>query len=303
MRPVPQITLGGAYRYRYDASLLGSDAANAAGDCEAPYTVELRGVESLLRKQLATVHDDPFVDWIYEDGQVRFLPGRAPDAPAPPKVLTVYVKVRCRKCDKCLWHKRRLWTARAITEVRSACRTWFGTLTVGPDRRFWAKAKASQTVARRRAEDWDMLSASERTKAIARELSPEVTRWLKRVRKESGAPLRYLLVIEPHKDDFPHFHLLLHELGQPIPKRLLERQWNWGFSSWKLLDQFNVTGVRYACKYLTKSVQTRIRASRKYGQADVGQITERLESVTRACEEEKRLSERTTLSVTRKAKF
>lgn len=285
-RQTPQVTYGGASRIAYDAKSIGSDAAAYHGDCEAPRTIELRGVESLLRKQLKAFKEDPFCD--YADGY-GWLPGREL-RPELPKTLTVYVKVRCRKCSKCLWQKRRLWTAKSIAEVRQARRTWFVTLTVGPDRRFWAKAKASKTVETRRCERWDMLTPDERTRAIAGELAPEVTRWLKRVRKNSAALLRYLLVVEPHKDGFPHFHLLVHERERPVTKRQLQEAWKWGHSNAKLLDDGSVTQVRYCCKYLTKSMQTRVRASRRYGQLDIELVTETLKAATRAKRGETRLS-------------
>lgn len=235
------------------------------GDCKAPRDVALRGVEALLLKQLAAIREDPFVD--YADGY-GWLPGREP-RPEAPRTRTVYLRVRCRKCPACLKHKRRLWTARGIAEVRTSMRTWFGTLTVSPERRFQAKLLADKRSTTRRGEALSELSSVERTRAIAAELNPEVTRWLKRVRKQSGAKLRYLLVCEPHKDGFPHFHLLLHERGQPVSKRLLESQWTYGFSNWRLVPAGEVAQVGYVCKYITKSAQTRIRASRHYGQQDV----------------------------------
>lgn len=193
---------------------------------------------------------------------------------SPPRVRTVYVRVRCRKCPECLRHKRRLWTARAISEVRLSKRTWFGTLTVAPEYRFWAKAKAEKRTEQFRAERWSDLLPSERTKAIAGQLQPEVTKWLKRLRKNTKARLRYLLVVEPHKDEYPHFHLLLHEQDQPVSKRALEASWNLGFSSWRLVPEGEVRQVGYVCKYLTKDAQTRLRASRQYGRPDSGRITE-----------------------------
>lgn len=267
----PQVPLATAKYHAFNAWAEGQDASPLHGDCLSPIDRELRGVQSLLQKQLEAVND-PFVD--YADGY-GWLPGREP-RPEPPATHTVVVRVRCRKCENCLAHKRRLWTARGIQEVRQSARTWFGTLTVAPEYRFWAKASAEKRCELRRAERWSMLTPTERTKLIAGQLSPEVTRWLKRVRKESKARLRYLLVVEPHDDGFPHFHLLLHELGQPVPKRLLERQWTMGLSHWRLLDQADVRGVGYVCKYLTKSAQTRVRASKAYGKPDMGLISERI---------------------------
>lgn len=301
-RLTPQVTYGAAAHIQYTARLTGSDAAHLHGDCEEPRTIEMRGVEMLLAKQLKAMAD-PFVDWVgRSEGEThpRFLPGREP-WPEQPKVLTVYAKVRCRKCARCLWHKRRQWTAKAIAEVRQSRRTWFGTLTVGPERRFWAKALAESTAIRRGHKGFGHMTPTERTKAIAAVLGPEVTRWLKRVRKSSSAELRYLLVVEPHKDGFPHFHILLHERGGAVSKRQLEKAWTYGFSKWNLVPPGEVTQTRYACKYLTKDAQTRIRASRRYGQLDQELVTERMKAATRACEETTRLSSKTPTQKRRKA--
>ena len=269
-QPVPQIPLQLARSYRYQAMLAGDTAANLAGKCLRPIDRPLRGVEVLLPKQLATIKDDPFVDWYEDGGKVVWLPGRAPFEPEKPKVMTAWVRVACRKCEECLKHKRRLWTARAIAETRNALRTWFGTLTVSPERRFQAMMLAERKALNRRCERLDDLTSIERTKAIAAELAPEVTRWLKRVRFVSKAPLRYLLVVEAHADGFPHFHLLLHETSlAQVSKRTLEDQWTYGFSSWRLVPVGDMRQVTYVCKYLTKSAQTRVRASRHYGQLNV----------------------------------
>lgn len=274
--PRHQSTIAAAARARFDASAIGSDAAPYHGDCEQPLGVELRGVGPLLPKQLDTINKDPFVDWYDTSTGVRFRPGREPDAAKPPRVMTGYALIRCRKCAKCLRYKQRVWTAKAISEVRMASRTWFGTLTVGPDRRLWAASVAAKLVKERRCEEWNDLTMLERTRILAGALSPEITRWFKRVRKESGVPLRYLLVTEPHKDGFPHFHMLLHELGQPVGKRLLERQWKYGFSQWRLIESGNVAAVGYVCKYLTKSAQTRVRASKAYGTLRSEVMTEKI---------------------------
>lgn len=266
-QPVPQIPISTARSYRYQAMLAGDSAANLAGKCLRPIDRPLRGVETLLPKQLKAVNADPFVDWFETDeGTIQWVPGREPWTEAP-QVQTAWIRVSCRKCEECLKHKRRLWTARAIAETRNALRTWFGTLTVSPERRFQATLLAERKALRRRCESLDALTATERTKLIAAELNPEVTRWLKRVRKQSGAALRYLLVVEAHADGFPHFHLVLHETSlAQVSKRTLEGQWTYGFSSWRLVPVGEMRQVTYVCKYLTKSAQTRVRASRQYGQ-------------------------------------
>lgn len=81
--------------------------------------------------------------------------------------------------------------------------------------------------------------------------------------KKSGGRLRFLLVYEAHKDGFPHLHALIHEQGEVVTKRELQKQWPYGFTTVKVCD---VATSHYVTKYLTKSVRARVRASQRYGQ-------------------------------------
>lgn len=262
-KPIPQIPYATATDYAWTAHLTGSDAAEFHGDCTAPVDIALRGVGSVALKRLTQWRDDPSVDYADGYGVVGEF--------NHPKTRSVYLRVRCRKCERCLAYKKRLWTARGIAEVRMSMRTWFGTLTVAPERRLWAQMVADKKCNLARREPLSKLTTVERTRAIAKELSPEVTRWLKRVRKASRSEgLRYLLVTEAHKDGFPHFHVLLHERGQPVGKRLLEEQWRYGFSQFRQIPTGEIDPVRYVCKYIAKSPLTRVRASRHYGQLQIG---------------------------------
>jgi len=99
---------------------------------------------------------------------------------------------------------------------------------------------------------------------------PTIMKWytdyMKRVRKQSGAPLRYLLAVEEHKDGFPHLHALVHEWGTEVGKRALQGTWLYGHSHVKLAD---LAAAKYVCKYVTKSPVARLRASLHYGRPDV----------------------------------
>ena len=181
---------------------------------------------------------------------------------------------RCRKCENCLRHRARLWTARAIDEVKSSQRSWFGTLTLNPDEAFRHTVKADLRASRRVSIPLSQLSPEERTVAIAREVTPELTRWLKRVRKNSGALIRYLLVCEPHKSGVPHWHYLIHEHQGRVSKRCLEQAWKLGFSHVRLVD--GEKPAAYVCKYLAKSLLTRVRNSKFYGAEGPRLCTERL---------------------------
>ena len=173
------------------------------------------------------------------------LPSFIDDGQSP---LPVEIPARCRKCEACLRHRRRLWTARAVDEIEASERTWFGTLTVAPAMRFQLDCEVEHHRLAASGDVLGQLSHSEQYRYRADYLGQEVTRYFKRLRKQT-AGLRYLLVFESHKDGFPHCHLLLHEAAQPIRKAMLESQWRFGFSHWRLVDREPKAAV-YACKYL-----------------------------------------------------
>lgn len=201
------------------------------------------------------------------------------------------IQSRCRKCDNCRKHRRRLWTARAIDECRMSSRTWFATLTVAPERRFIATVDASLRASRAGHGEWANLDSATKFTYIVKVLGEEITRYWKRLRKSCGGPLRYLLVVEKHEDGFPHFHMVIHEAALRVTKRKLESAWRYGFSQFSLVD--GDKAAAYACKYLSKDALTRVRASRHYGrpQSLIRASTELVskaqrvlhESIPRAC--------------------
>ena len=191
------------------------------------------------------------------------------------KAVAQRLMVRCRKCDPCLEHRRNLWTARAIDETRAANRTWFGTLTLAPDRATWARYAAQKRIRQRISEESDENLHKETVNQVA----PELTRFLKRCRKNSDARLRYFLVSERHKSGVPHWHILLHEYAGRITKAQLEAAWRYGFSQWRLVDGNHPFVPRYVAKYLAKAALTRVRASRTYGSALGASLTERIEDL------------------------
>lgn len=176
---------------------------------------------------------------------------------------TLEILTKCRRCAPCLKARSLEWTYRAKRELRAAARTWFGTMTLSPGEHFlasarWEYAKAGRT--------WAELSPDEQFQAEHEVICKEITRWLKRVRKESGAPLRYLLVAEAHKSGLPHYHILVHEVSplHTVGERVLRRQWKLGHSKFKLVEGTATAG--YVAKYLAKAALARVRASVRYGQ-------------------------------------
>lgn len=228
-------------------------ADRGAGDCLRPIEIAYRGLP------------DP------ERVKLRLEPNS--------RAIARY-DARCRKCEPCLTHRRRLWTARAIAECAVASRTWFGTLTFAPVERVKHLYRAQLRRSRQTGAPWAKADEAEQFRLIVDEAGSEVTRYLKRLRKDVGR-FRYLLVSEAHKDGFPHFHLLVHELATDVKKRQLDENWHQGFAKWRLVPLGDPVGARYVCKYLNKSALTRVRASQRYGQLDyVGKLfAEHLEGV------------------------
>lgn len=157
-----------------------------AGDCTAPVYMYMAGLP------------DPTLDKL--------------GVPQLGRVST-HLYARCRKCEMCLRYRGRVWMARAIAETAAARRTWFGTLTLHPDRATQARYAADRALQDAISDRGDPLN---HFKAQCAFINPEITRWLKRVRKNSGASVRYMLVAERHKSGVPHWHALIHEYAGAV---------------------------------------------------------------------------------------
>lgn len=179
------------------------------------------------------------------------------------------IEVRCRRCENCLRLRQRHWTARVHAELAAhdiiGARTWFGTITLRPEDHFRALVTA-RLESSAGGFDLDRCSDEEIFAARHRIISRWLTLYLKRVRKQAKVPFRYLLVCEKHKSGLPHYHILVHEDGplREIPKRILQEQWPHGFTRWKLVEDRRQGA--YLTKYLSKTLEARVRASRFYGQ-------------------------------------
>lgn len=231
------ITFGGTRaslaRYEWDTS----------GSCENPVGVELMG------------RHDPKAD---KRSRSKII------GPGEGSAMRINIMAKCRKCPACLRARAAKWAHAAKLEIRLAPRTWFGTLTVRPEIHHHALSQARATSARK-GTDFDTLSESEKFRTVAAQHSKELTRWLKRVRKNSGADMRYLLVTEAHKSGLPHWHILVHQRSlTPITYRHLTSTYDRGFVKFNLVDGDEKTAW-YCCKYLTKSSLARVRASLQYG--------------------------------------
>ena len=250
-------------------------AWDIAGRCTAPVRRELyaRPTPAHRAKCPAPVATgDQVRDFI---AQINYLFG--PRKQAKSDIVTIVggktrttlyldITVRCRKCERCLAMRGNQWRARAMVEVADAARNWFGTITLRPEahHHFWMKAVQRAT---RRGFDLEAQTFAEQFQARHYAISGELTKWLKRVRKNSGARFRYLLVAEHHKTGLPHYHVLLHETeAEPIRKAVLDASWPFGFSKWRLIpEEDHRRRAAYVCKYLTKTNAARVRASVGYG--------------------------------------
>ena len=141
--------------------------------------------------------------------------------------------------------------------MTQAKRTWFVTLTLRPSQRYICEAIAEKRDVALRSRTQD-----EQEKARFAVIVEEIQRFLKRIRKNSKAKLRYICVQELHKSGEPHYHLLIHEVEGTLTKAVLQAAWRWGFSQAKLADP--KTAI-YVSKYLSKSQGARVRASLGYG--------------------------------------
>lgn len=174
------------------------------------------------------------------------------------------LEVRCRTCEPCLAARAAHWRLRAQAEYRAASRTWFGTLTLSPEQHFRVLSQA-RMAASRNGDDFDTFQTEAQFLARHRIISKMLTDYVKRVRFESGALLRFLCVAEAHKTGLPHYHMLVHEVtpADVVRHKTLKSQWRLGFSNWKLVETSQAAG--YVCKYLSKSNLARVRASLDYG--------------------------------------
>lgn len=237
---------------------------SVAGDCMSPHTIELEGRVNPL--------EDPR-NWIPVDGHENIV--RDPRASLTDVYkytdtfkgtlpLVLVMEVPCRGCSACLRRRAGHWRLRCMAETSGAARTWFGTLTLSPEAHSSVTMQCELALSRAGTR-FGKLSASEQFSERHSVISRDMTLWLKRVRKESGAMLRYCLVAEEHKSGLPHYHCLIHEAVRwlPVTERTLRRQWHLGFSKWNLVRDERAAG--YVTKYLSKSSLARVRASRGYG--------------------------------------
>lgn len=234
---------------------------DVAGGCQSPVAVERYARPPSKRSSTQTG----------SDGSVWFRGADEPTGLGVP--LTLLMWAPCRKCTYCLRRRGAQWRDRARFETEIAQRTWFCTWTLSPERQyhFLSEARAALSA---QATDFEEISPEEQFQRVCWRIGRRFTLGLKRLRKNTGARVRYLIVAERHKSGAPHFHGLIHEQhGSPaVTHAALKRDlWHYsvgkevrpeGFVNYKLADP---ASAAYVTKYLTKSAEARVRASIRYG--------------------------------------
>jgi hypothetical protein len=220
------------------------DVSGKVLPCSSPPTVEIRGYQAVDRRL------------------ARFAPEKVRRKEFD---LSIECEVRCRKCPNCLRARAALWRGRAKAEVLGSQRTWFGTLTMRPSSWFEFLNRA-RVAAASNGDDFEKIEVKEQQRLLSPILQHELSLYLKRIRKNSDARMRYLLVQEHHKSGIPHWHLLVHELPEsPLITGRLLSTWPHGFSQWRLVPPTETKHAAYICKYIAKSAISRVRASAGYG--------------------------------------
>ena len=177
-------------------------------------------------------------------------------------IRVIIMDTKCRKCENCQRARSALWRGRALDEMSRSHRTWFCTFTLNPDAYYRMTCLAAVKASAKGVELGDRPGDENRRVLI--EGFIELTKWLKRLRKNTGAKVRYLLVNEWHKSGVPHWHMLLHETsGSPIKWRDLDGLWVHGFTTFKLAA--DKRAAIYIAKYIAKDAQASVRASLGYG--------------------------------------
>lgn len=233
-----------------------------AGRCEAPLLMVLRGrpserLGSRQRVDSRTADTQICIDQDH-DAVMTSQDG-------PPNTV-VEVEAPCRKCEACAKAKQAHWARRAVSEARASHRTWYGTITLSPERHVEMLSRTRLRLGRG-GTDLESLTEVEAWREREREIARELMLMWKRLRK-AGCQFRFMLVVESvanHQNGLPHYHCLLHEVGDPIRHKTLKRAWPHGFTKWTLVEEPVARTCWYVCKYLTKDTAARVRASVSYG--------------------------------------
>lgn len=220
------------------------------------------------------------VDWDVSEGcekpPFRLFVGRASGGPtgfvewAPGMSVSsmVGMTVPCRRCPPCLARRGCFWQMRMAMETLRSERTWMSTYTLS-ERNQYAALCAATSGTLKGGVVYDVSTPESELAARHRAIGElYITPYWKRVRKECGNSIRFVMVSELTKRGQLHYHALVHEPDSfnTVRKAVLKDQWDSrvGHSHHKLVnDPKKAAG--YVAKYLTKVSVHRVRCSLHYG--------------------------------------
>lgn len=242
---------------------------DVSGRCENPSRVSVDGRG--YRSQRLHYYRQPGKT-MFEPAHARWaLNGAINDQVGTPH--TVYLDVPCGHCGACLRARAALWKRRMSVECERWPRTWFCTLTAKPHQHMLWRAAAYRRL-QTGGTAWGSLTPGDQFSEVCKEMGKDLTRYVKRCRKASTAPLRAVWVVEQHKSGNPHIHGLVHETEDSATReRILRLNWRrHGIAEAVLIDKTGEsdalsTYVAKACGYIAKSLLVRVRASKHYGDA------------------------------------
>lgn len=174
---------------------------------------------------------------------------------------------------------------------------------MSPEQHYVLDARIASGANGRPRRDMRDLAAQEVFSLRTQAFGDELQKWLKRIRegRQGEKPqLRYMLIAEMHDGKKtseemlgrPHFHIVLHTNnletlvrgtpGEPSSEWLVSRsgrilvrddawlrkQWSYGYTNFELAKDDRA--IWYVCKYISKAMACRVRASHRYGKHSEG---------------------------------
>ena len=163
------------------------------------------------------------------------------------------VGLPCRKCKKCGTVRAMRWKDRIVSEIAMAEDSRLVTLTCAPQSR--------QALVMECCKKYGTIDPTPKERATV--FYRWVQLYLKRLRKAlPDGEIRFVAIIEPHADDYPHCHLLVHGVDCRLPNRFIRSvRWGHGFRDIRRVDP---GAADYLAKYLNKTAIV-IHASKRYG--------------------------------------
>lgn len=137
-----------------------------------------------------------------------------------------------------------------LVETANAPRTWFVTWTLNP-----AFQRKMDEMCEARHGTVDQKGRLD----ICREWHQLAFKRLRR-KLDAVARLRFVAVVEWHQSGYPHIHMLVHA---PVTSRQFKGSWQHGFEDIRLVSD---DASRYLTKYVLKGQDTKVWASKHYGQ-------------------------------------